>query len=54
MHPTKFEKTSQLQAMKEFVLESHQIALTIFNNYVLISKIINNKFNSYVEDICPT
>lgn len=44
IHPTKFEKTSQLIAMKEFVLEGHQIALTVLNNYLLLSKIINNKF----------
>lgn len=52
-HPTKFEKTSQLQAMKEFVLEGHQIALTVFNNYILVTKIINNKYNSYVDDVYP-
>ncbi|MBI5218530.1 MAG: glycosyltransferase family 2 protein [Bacteroidia bacterium] len=44
-HPTKFEKTNQLQAMKEFVLEGHQIALTTFNNFNLISKVIKNNIN---------
>jgi glycosyltransferase involved in cell wall biosynthesis len=53
IHPTKFEKTSQLQAMKEFALEGRHIALTVFNNYILLTKIINNEFNSYVDDVYP-
>jgi hypothetical protein len=53
LHPTKFEQSSQFQAMKKVVLEGHQIALTVFGNYILVSKIINNKFNSYVGDIYP-
>lgn len=44
-HPTKFEKTSQLQAKKEFMLEGHQIVLTAFNNFKLITKIIKNNLN---------
>mgnify|MGYP001363842045 CR=1 FL=1 len=39
-HPTKFDKTGQSQAIREFVLEGHQIVLTVFNNFNLISKII--------------
>ncbi len=31
-HPTKFEKVSKQQAVKEFVKEGHQIALTSFKN----------------------
>jgi|AMWB02.1.fsa_nt_gi glycosyltransferase involved in cell wall biosynthesis len=53
IHPTKLEKTSQLIAMKEFVLEGHQIALTVLNNYLLLSKIINNKFDSCFDDFFP-
>ncbi|MFA4851501.1 MAG: glycosyltransferase family 2 protein [Thermoplasmata archaeon] len=44
-HPTKFNKTNQSQAMKEFIFEGHQIALTAFNNFNLITKIIKNKLN---------
>jgi glycosyltransferase involved in cell wall biosynthesis len=43
-HPTKFEKTNQLQAMKGFVMEGHQIALTAFNNFKLITKSIANSY----------
>ncbi len=42
-HPTKFDKTSTPQAMKEFVLEGHQIALTAFKNFDLVTKHIKNK-----------
>jgi hypothetical protein len=41
-HPTKFQKTSQNQAISEFVKEGHQIALTVFKNFKLVSKIVNN------------
>jgi glycosyltransferase involved in cell wall biosynthesis len=41
-HPTKFDKTSTPQAIKEFVHEGHQIALTAFKNFDLISKSIKN------------
>lgn len=44
-HPTKFEKTNQIQATKEFVYEGHQIVLTVFNNFKLITKIIKNNLN---------
>ena len=39
-HPTKFDKTSTSQAIKEFVYEGHQIALTAFRNFDLITKTI--------------
>jgi len=45
IHPTKYEKTNQYQATKEFVFEGHQIVLTAFNNFKLISKIIKNNLN---------
>ncbi len=42
-HPTKFEKVSKQQAIKEFVKEGHQIALTSFKNFDLITSSIKNK-----------
>ncbi len=42
VHPTKFNKTSTPQALKEFVYEGHQIALTAFKNFDLITKTIKN------------
>lgn len=43
-HPTKFDKASgQSQAIKEFVLEGHQIALAAFNNFNLLTKIFRNQ-----------
>jgi glycosyltransferase involved in cell wall biosynthesis len=41
-HPTKFDKTNTQQAMKEFVKEGHQIALTVFKNFDLITSSIKN------------
>jgi len=45
IHPTKFDKISDSKAIMEYVKEGHQITLSIFNNYKLISKIIKNNFN---------
>jgi len=43
-HPTKFDKASgQSQAIKEFVLEGHQIALAAFNSFNLLTKIVRNQ-----------
>jgi glycosyltransferase involved in cell wall biosynthesis len=42
-HPTKFDKVSKQQAIKEFVKEGHQIALTAFKNFDLITSSIKNK-----------
>jgi glycosyltransferase involved in cell wall biosynthesis len=43
-HPTKFDKaSSQSKAVKEFVLEGHQIALTAFNSFNLLTKIVRNQ-----------
>ena len=44
-HPTKFDKTSSSQATKEFAKEGHQIALTIFKNFNLITKSIKNSIS---------
>jgi len=43
-HPTKFDKVSKQQALKEFVKEGHQIALTAFKNFDLITSSIKNRF----------
>ncbi len=37
-HPTKFDKTSSTKAVKEFVYEGQEIALTAIKNYDLIIK----------------
>lgn len=43
-HPTKFAKTSKSQAVKEFIKEGHQIVITAFKNFSMISKIVKNQF----------
>ncbi|MGA1977443.1 MAG: glycosyltransferase family 2 protein [Bacteroidales bacterium] len=45
IHPTKFEKTTQLKALTEYFIEAHQIALIAFNNYKYVSKIVRNNLN---------
>ncbi len=42
-HPTKFDKTTRPEAIKELIKEGHQIALTAFKNFDLITKRIKNK-----------
>ena len=42
-HPTKFDKVSKRQAIREFAKEGHQIALTAFKNFDLITSSIKNK-----------
>ncbi len=46
MHPTKFAKTKPNQAMKEFVLELHQIVKTTMNNSELLTKSLMNRYQS--------
>jgi len=46
-HPTKFDKTSTQQAMKEFIFEGQEIALTAIKNYDLVIKSIKDKLNKY-------
>ncbi|MBE9510871.1 MAG: glycosyltransferase family 2 protein [Bacteroidetes bacterium] len=41
-HPSKFDKTTTPQAIKEFVKEGHQIAQTAFKNFDLITSSIKN------------
>jgi hypothetical protein len=40
------KKTTQSKAIKGFFQEGHQIAVTAYNNYNLITKIIQNKINN--------
>lgn len=43
-HPTKFNKAgSKSQAIKEFIIEGHQIALAAFNSFNLLTKIVKNQ-----------
>lgn len=37
-HPTKFTKVSKQQALIEFIKEGHQIILTVFKNFDLVTK----------------
>jgi len=46
-HPTKFDKTSTQQAMKEFIFEGQEIAITAIKNYDLVIKSIKDKLNKY-------
>ena len=45
VHPTKFQKTSLIQASKQFVSEGHEIATTAFKNFDLISGSIKNSIS---------
>jgi len=45
-HPTKFDKTSKLQAVEEFIKEGHQIALAAFKNFSMINRIVKNQFRN--------
>ncbi|MCD6564639.1 MAG: glycosyltransferase family 2 protein [Bacteroidales bacterium] len=42
-HPIKFEKVSKQQAVKEFLKAGHQIALTAFRNFDLITSSVRKK-----------
>lgn len=46
-HPTKFDKTSVSKAMKEYVREGHQIALTAFKNYDLVTKSVKSRISKH-------
>jgi len=43
-HPTKFEKTSQSQALKEFAYEGHHITFTYISNPSLVFKAVIQRF----------
>jgi len=45
-HPTKFDKTNNSTAFREFMQEGHQILSTTFNNLDLVSRSIKNSFSS--------
>ncbi len=45
-HPTKFNKTNQSRAVREYMFEGIQIALIVFNNINLITRIITNRINN--------
>ena len=47
-HPTKFDKTSLSRAMKEYVREGHQIALTAFKNFDLITKSVKCRISKHI------
>ncbi len=47
-HPTKFDKTSSPQAVKEFIFEGKEIAFTAIRNYDLVIKSINNKIKEAI------
>ncbi|MCK4663148.1 MAG: glycosyltransferase family 2 protein [Bacteroidales bacterium] len=52
-HPTKYEKTSVTKATKEFISEGQEIAITLLQNYDLITKRINSSFykqNKKIKD----
>ncbi|NOQ24309.1 MAG: glycosyltransferase [Bacteroidales bacterium] len=45
-HPTKFDKTLSHIALKEFVMEGHQIFSTAFHNMDLLTKSIKNSISN--------
>jgi len=44
-HPTKFQKTTPIKATREFIIEGHEIALTIVKNNNLIAQRIELQFD---------
>lgn len=44
-HPTKYEKTTPVKATREFIIEGHEIALTLVENHHLIAQRIELQFN---------
>lgn len=48
-HPTKFDKTTTPEAIKELVKEGHQIAMTAFKNFDLITKRIKNTISKNLK-----
>ncbi len=47
-HPTKFDKTSPSQAVKEYVREGHQIARTTFKNFDLLTKSVKSRISKHI------
>jgi hypothetical protein len=50
-HPTKYDKVSAGKATKEFIDEGKEIAVTLLNNYDLITKRISNSFGEQSNTI---
>ncbi len=50
-HPTKYDKTSATKATSEFISEGKEIAVTLLNNYDLITKRIGNSFEEQGDSI---
>jgi glycosyltransferase involved in cell wall biosynthesis len=48
-HPTKYEKTTPIRATKEFIMEGHEIAITLVENHNLITRRMELKFNKANE-----
>jgi len=51
IHPTKYEKADSAQATREFISEGKEIAVTLLNNYDLITKRINNSFDKQSQKV---
>ena len=50
-HPTKYAKTSSTKATREFISEGKEIAVTLLQNYDLITKRIGNSFEEQGDKI---
>ncbi len=50
-HPTKYDKTTSAQATREFLSEGREIAMTLLQNYDLITKRIGNSFEEKGDSI---
>ncbi len=50
-HPTKYDKTTPAKATQEFISEGKEIAVTLLQNYDLISKRIGNSFEEQGENL---
>jgi len=53
-HPNKYDKTTPGKATQEFLSEGKEIAVTLLQNYDLISKRIGNSFEEQGEELKET
>lgn len=51
IHPTKYEKGDSKKATRELISEGKEIAVTLLNNYDLITKRINNSFEKQSQKV---
>ena len=51
IHPTKYDKTTSGKATQEFISEGKEIAITLLQNYDLITKRIGNSFEEQGDKI---